>query len=684
MNVLVYNGPGSSPDSVRHTIETLRKFLEPYYAVSTVSIKGLKTEPWTTKTSALVFPGGADLPYVKECQPIINDIKSFVSKKGGVYIGFCAGGYFGSSFCEFYKGHPTMEVSGSRELQFFPGNCRGPAYSGFQYNSEKGARVVNLKADNGLLVPCYHNGGGSFIDAENFDDKVQILAKYTEPLHIEKGEKENTIDSAVVLAKFGRGKALLVGTHPEYVPELLKKSNDDQYNASIVETLKNGNDLREKFMVYILKQAGLSVNEPDKTQKFKISPIFVSVKPDRKFLINNFQNNIKNAITINDDNSVTFTSNVETFRIYQGFENSIKVSKKEDGYVDPLEVVKNIILPESNESIVPLNYTPNFDAELYFTFLNTQQNLGSMLLYADVVTSTSTTLDSNKTLLNALPNNSVVFVGTTQISGRGRGGNSWVSPPGLLASTVVTTFPLISPTTGKPVSIVFVQYLAALAWCKAINSYADGYEDIPIKIKWPNDLYILNPEYCHKKNIKITNLNNDKVIPLTDLEPAYVKSAGILINTSFIDNAYKLLIGCGVNLTNNAPSVSIQMLINMINEERARDNRELLEPVRHEKLLALYINILNSIINQFLDVGVSNILPEYYKFWLHSNQIVTLTEHKNVRAKIVGITEDYGLLIAKELSVGSDNTYTGVTYNLQPDGNSFEIFKGLISKKVYN
>lgn len=45
MNVLVYNGPGTTPGSVKHAVESLRDFLEPYYAVSTVNVKVLQTEP---------------------------------------------------------------------------------------------------------------------------------------------------------------------------------------------------------------------------------------------------------------------------------------------------------------------------------------------------------------------------------------------------------------------------------------------------------------------------------------------------------------------------------------------------------------------------------------------------------------------------------------------------------------
>jgi hypothetical protein len=56
-----------------------------------------------------------------------------------------------------------------------------------------------------------------------------------------------------------------------------------------------------------------------------------------------------------------------------------------------------------------------------------------------------------------------------------------------------------------------------------------------------------------------------------------------------------------------------------------------------------------------------------------SNQEVTLQEHGNVKARITGL-DSSGLLRAI--------TDDGEIYLLQPDGNSFDMLKGLISKKA--
>lgn len=681
MNVLVYNGPGASPDSVKHAVETLRHFLEPYYAVSVVSQRVLQTEPWATKTSAVVFPGGADLPYIKECSKIFPLLKKFVSQQGGIFIGFCAGGYFGSGRVEFAQGDPILEVTGNRELKFFPGIARGPAFRGFQYNSESGARAAKLTTNNNEKLSTYFNGGGVFVDAQNLEN-VEVLATYDEPLDVSSTSMDSSVDgAAIVLCRVGKGTALLTGPHPEFIPRLLKKSIDTQYNSSVVDVLEHDEIKRLKFMKYILSKAGLRCNNDIlEARKPSLTPLLVFA-PNRQHLIEELVSGLTAESTL-DSHQLNFESNKDKFRIYRGFAQY----KNADDFLleqDQDEVIKSIVLPSVSEDLPPPQLTPNFNVTEYFKYLNPNNSLGSMLMYGEVVTSTSALLDSNKTLLAKFPENTLLHIGRIQISGRGRGGNVWVNPKGVSASTACVNLPLQSPRTGKPVSIVFVQYLAMLAYCKAIVSYAPGYEDLPVRIKWPNDLYALKPEYYNKNNMKLLNNAVDhNLVPLNDIEPAYVKISGLLVNTNFLNGKYSLLLGCGLNVNNDAPTTSLKAWVDILNKEREQAGLEILPPVEIEKLQALYMNNLDVFLKNFIDYGATVILPQYYRYWLHTGQIVTLVDHFNARAKITGITDDYGLLIAKELVPGSDSQFTGTIYHLQPDGNTFDIFRGLISKKA--
>lgn len=143
-------------------------------------------------------------------------------RRGGKYLGFCAGGYYGSGRCEFEVGNGELEVVGKRELAFFPGTCRGGAFGGFAYGNEAGARAARVGVAEGMLkdgqseTVIYYNGGGVFVDAASQEMRrlgVEVLASYKDSLDVEAGEG----DAAVVYCKVGDGAAILTGPHPEYV-----------------------------------------------------------------------------------------------------------------------------------------------------------------------------------------------------------------------------------------------------------------------------------------------------------------------------------------------------------------------------------------------------------------------------------------------------------------------------------
>jgi biotin--protein ligase len=165
-----------------------------------------------------VFPGGRDVPYCQSLDGSPNAaISSWIRYRGGKYLGFCAGGYYGSKRCEFEIGDKFLEVAGARELGFFPGICRGSAFEGFVYDKEDGAKAAELKIEAALpgvkeVVKTYCNGGGIFVDADSMADKgVTVLARFVDKVKVEGG------DAAAVYCKVGNGAAILTGVHPEYL-----------------------------------------------------------------------------------------------------------------------------------------------------------------------------------------------------------------------------------------------------------------------------------------------------------------------------------------------------------------------------------------------------------------------------------------------------------------------------------
>jgi biotin--protein ligase len=222
--LLITIGTGTTLSSVRHCIYTLRRLLGSNYAVIPITESVLLKEPWAPTCALLVFPGGADLGYCRVLNGVGNRIIStYVRYAGGRYLGFCAGGYYGSRRCEFEVGSEKrgMEVIGSRELGFYPGTCRGGAFKGFEYGCENGARAAKIDVrreafDEVAEVPAqctsYYNGGGVFVDAEKMADQgVEVLADYGDQLDVESGLRK----AAVVYCKVGAGAAVLTGPHPE-------------------------------------------------------------------------------------------------------------------------------------------------------------------------------------------------------------------------------------------------------------------------------------------------------------------------------------------------------------------------------------------------------------------------------------------------------------------------------------
>jgi biotin--protein ligase len=151
---------------------------------------------------------------------------------------------------------------------------------------------------------------------------------------------------------------------------------------------------------------------------------------------------------------------------------------------------------------------------------------------------------------------------------------------------------------------------------------------------------------------------------------AYVKIGGILVNSHYSSSEYLSVVGIGLNTTNALPTTSLSALL------PAR-----LPAFTLEKLLACLVSKFAALYERFRSTGFDRAFEEmYYKHWLHTDQIVTLESEGGMKAKIKGITTDWGLLVAEEL--GWEDRPTGKMIQLQSDSNSFDFFKGLLKRKV--
>ncbi|KAL8748253.1 MAG: hypothetical protein Q9184_007464, partial [Pyrenodesmia sp. 2 TL-2023] len=494
MNILVYSGNGSTVESVRHCLYSLRRLLSPTYAVITVTGDAIIKEPWTASCALLVFPGGADLGYCRKLNGEGNRRISQYVERGGLYLGFCAGGYYGSKRCEFEVGDKKMEVVGNRELAFFPGTCRGCAFSGFVYHSEAGARATQIRVSKTALtkgsVPdvfrTYYNGGGVFVDAPKYKDKgVEVLADYTEKLDVDAGEGS----ASVVYCKVGDGAAVLTSPHPEFSAVNFDPDIDVPGFDNVVKALKEDEKQRADFLKACLRKLGLQVNEEQITipslSRLHLSSAVVS---DTAQLLESLQD----IITMQDGEEYIKDEN-DTFHLEKpstwslgSFAKALPGSTKEnsegeedgdaedqDKIIDYDKLVKRLVVhdkdqPESKD-------TPYFNHQAFFANLKhyesqsreTDGTFGKNLLYGEVVTSTNTLLEKNTQILRRLPTG-FTATATVQVAGRGRVRHSMSLMP--------------------QAPVVFLQYLAALAIVEGIKTYDRGYEHMPVRLKWPNDI----------------------------------------------------------------------------------------------------------------------------------------------------------------------------------------------------
>jgi biotin--protein ligase len=329
-----------------------------------------------------------------------------------------------------------------------------------------------------------------------------------------------------------------------------------------------------------------------------------------------------------------------------------------DEIVDYAKIVKVIIphekaLPSAQET--PFHHDA-FYANLhhYHTKLrNPNASFGKHLMYGEVVTSTNTLLEKNPSLLRNLPNGFTITA-TTQIAGRGRGNNVWIAPPGALMFSTVLHH---SFALSQSAPVVFIQYLAALAIVQGIKNYAPGYEKIPIKLKWPNDIYAQLPGSSSNPIVKI---------------------GGILVNSSYSGSTYDVVPGIGLNLSNALPTTTLNQLAKGMNPP--------LKDFTPEKLLASILAHFETLYSTFCQEGFNRDMESYYyENWLHTDQLVTLEDQQGVqsgcKARIKGITRDWGLLLAEEVRE-IDGRGTGKIIQIQSDGNSFDFFRGLVRRKV--
>lgn len=560
MNVLVYSGEGTSRISLAHTVRSLRAFVGQHYDVMKIDAKGLQTEPWEESAALLVIPGGRDIPYTRDLNgAVVGKIQAYV-QAGGRFWGICAGAYFASDRIAFEVGTP-LEVQGSRELKFFPGECRGVVYPGFVHDSEQGANAIEIRLNGDTLAgdgrglevtKVYFNGGGYFVDAEKHPN-TQVLGWYSGKNEGNiSGAGEGEAKAAMVVCQVGQGLALLTNVQPEYDPAYLDAANPEYGPLpNVVSRLVETDRERVLLLRSLISKLGLKLNtlsvvaDTDAaTADQELPPGAILGIPDLSAL---YLASLHPSYTTELAESLKKLATPEglikepndTFQMIATPQHTVPVhtstlSETTEGESEE-RFIKNLVLCPEGAPLSSL--TPQFAMGEFFKHLQqvrqqfpnsslSNRQFGNWLMYGEVVTSTQTMLDKNFALCQHLPNGFVCNA-TTQIAGRGRGRNSWISPPGCLQFSMV----LRHPVRAKHASAVFVQYLVALAVVESVCSLP-GYEDVPLRLKWPNDIYAEAPPQPE-----------DQEKGSEQQPPKMVKIGGVLVNSNFSGSEFLLVIG---------------------------------------------------------------------------------------------------------------------------------------------
>ncbi|ESP03602.1 hypothetical protein LOTGIDRAFT_171251 [Lottia gigantea] len=239
-------------------------------------------------------------------------------------------------------------------------------------------------------------------------------------------------------------------------------------------------------------------------------------------------------------------------------------------------------------------------------------------------------------MFSAPENIGVIAIAGRQTSGRGRGGNSWLSPLGCAMFSLHVRIDLNS-TLGQKVS--FLQHIVSLAVVQSVRTLPQC-EDLPLKLKWPNDIYFNR----------------------------LMKLGGVIVNSSMIGSVIHTIIGCGFNVSNSNPTICINDIISNWN-----NNHGTFIPLcTTEQLIARTVTHIEQLIHFFQTDGAEAFCDLYYKYWIHSGDKVKVESLDFAEATVNGL-DDFGFLQVK-LNGGS-------LVSLQPDGNSFDIMHNLIAMK---
>ncbi|KAJ3324299.1 biotin holocarboxylase synthetase [Boothiomyces sp. JEL0866] len=522
------------------------------------------------------------------------------------------------------------------------GICGGAYFACNKVEFEVGRPLYEVVGERSLqLCPAVAKGcvvkgfeyntekGSAAVEIKTLDDTLKVYVNGGPSFHLNDPANSTVLarytlnnDPAIVETILGKGKSIVIGPHLEVSSDLLKEQmssmlNDNQKKedleilTNLYPEILNYEAKRYKLFSSILQRLGMVLDGEFDPEK-AVYPIWISV--------------------LNSDDHLYLQSQLLA-----------AASKSQDGIPIIKDTISEWLITDSlikveeasKEQVLFYQDGPtSFDIRKFQNYLKTLSSyptFGKVLLYSELTSSTQTLIEKNPIFANILPSGSV-FVASQQSAGKGRGKNSWISQKGCLQFSMR----LIHTNMA---SVVFIQYLMGLAVVQGIRK-TKGCENLNVHLKWPNDIY-------------------------AKTEDGLKKIGGILITSEFFQKSFALTIGCGLNVLNSKPSVCLQDLTS--------------NKIEMEGVLASILSEFELLYTELVSfIGIDDVFApfrdRYYKYWLHTNQLVNVEDvDGNITECVIRGLDENGFLKAK--------TNAGGIISLQPDGNSFDMLKGLIFVK---
>lgn len=245
--------------------------------------------------------------------------------------------------------------------------------------------------------------------------------------------------------------------------------------------------------------------------------------------------------------------------------------------------------------------------------------LGNTILYAEKMDSTN---NRAKQLGEQDTENGTVVVTGYQTSGRGRRGNTWVSPEGNCYFSILLRPEVMSDR------VSMITLVSALALTKAIKQVTG----LDAMIKWPNDIIVNSKKLC-----------------------------GILTESSMDQTGiHYVVVGIGINCNQIEFSKNIAGMATSIRLETGKE-------ISRSKLFGTFLNIFETYYEVFLETeDLSEFLEEYNNLLVNRGKEVKIIERDKERIlTAIGIDEKGGLIVKdgqgrKEMIISGEVSVRGL------------------------